>query len=644
MADISILSRLLDGVQRNVNLSSNTLVVGSLKVGTVTPTELTKAILDRLVSLQNGSDVDATYHTHDGRYFTEAELSASAGPSGSDLIGDDDSYSNFTPTAATVKGALEGIDSALAATADEKVGITAADTTPGYLAAKIQVDTGTNASVALEESVLSPGGDETLRIRFDASKVDHGALAGLGDDDHTIYTKADGTRAFTADQSMGGNQLTNVADPLAAQDAATKAYVDAVAMGLKPKAAARAASLADVDISSELEDGDVLDGVTLATGDRVLLKDQADATENGIYIVAVSGAASRAPDFDSLTPIDEINGAWLPVQEGTQAGHVYVQVGVVATIGTDDIVFTYWDPIAGLVGGDMITKSGNNISVDLAADAGLESSNPGNAAGQLRVKLDGGTLARSASGTKVADGGITGTQLNASVAGDGLDGGGGSALSVNVTEIAGSGLENDGSNNLRIAAAAAGDGLQGGGGSALAVDVSDFAGSGLEDDGSENLRIAASAAGAGLTGGAGAALSVVYAPRGLRSVVAGESMTANTSFLVRWAVSGETAGRAYKADKNAATTHLFYAWGVALKTSAVSAGDAVDVTFEGSHALGSSDTPFSAGDIGKAVYLTAAGAFSVTAPSATDEAVWRVGTVQDVNTIWVGGQQLNGIN
>lgn len=109
MADISVLARLLNGAMRNVDLTSNTPVVFSIKVGGVTNTELTKAILDRLVSLQNGTDVDATYHTHDGRYFTETELSDAVGPAtGSDLIGDDDTYSNFTPAAATVKGALSG--------------------------------------------------------------------------------------------------------------------------------------------------------------------------------------------------------------------------------------------------------------------------------------------------------------------------------------------------------------------------------------------------------------------------------------------------------------------------------------------------------------------------------------------------------
>ena len=51
---------------------------------------------------------------------------------------------------------------------------------------------------------------------IDASGIDHGGLAGLGDDDHTQYILVDGTRAFTGDQSMGSNQLTNVGDPTSA--------------------------------------------------------------------------------------------------------------------------------------------------------------------------------------------------------------------------------------------------------------------------------------------------------------------------------------------------------------------------------------------------------------------------------------------
>lgn len=178
-------------------------------------------------------------------------------------------------------------------------------------------------------------------------------------------------------------------DPSSANDLVRKSYLDAVAQGLKPKQAVRAASTADVDIANDLENADTLDGVTLATGDRVLLKDQTDASENGIYVVVASGAASRALDFDSLSPIDEINGAYTFVQEGsTHAGKAFVQTGLVATLGTDDIDFVFFNSAGTLTGHDMITISGSEVSVDLAATSGLESTSPGNAGGELRIKLE----------------------------------------------------------------------------------------------------------------------------------------------------------------------------------------------------------------------------------------------------------------
>jgi hypothetical protein len=293
--------------------------------------------------------------------------------------------------------------------------------------------------------------------------------------------RKDGSRAFTANQSMGGFNLTNVADPTAAQHAATKIYVDNLAQGLKPKQAVRAASTANVAIATGLENGDTLDGVTLATGDRVLLKDQTLPEENGIYVVVASGAASRSTDFDSLSPIDEINGAYTFAQEGSSnAGKAFVQSGTVAILDTDSINFVFFNSAGTLVGHDMIVISGNNVSVDLATVSGLESSNPGNVAGQLRVKLESsnpslkidgsnqlaakldaaGAIASGASGLavqvdastieissnalRVKDAGITlakmaslsvdENKLTSSVAGNGLSGGAGTALSVNVDD------------------------------------------------------------------------------------------------------------------------------------------------------------------------------------------------------------------
>ena len=82
--------------------------------------------------------------------------------------------------------------------------------------------------------------------------------------------------------AMGTNKITGLGEPTSAQDAATKNYVDTTVQGIDWKASVKAATTANVTLASDLENGDVLDGVTLATGDRVLVKDQSTGSENGI--------------------------------------------------------------------------------------------------------------------------------------------------------------------------------------------------------------------------------------------------------------------------------------------------------------------------------------------------------------------------
>lgn len=212
----------------------------------------------------------------------------------------------------------------------------------------------------------------------------------------SVVIKKDGSVAFTADQSMGGFKLTSLAAPSAGSDAATKQYVDNALEGLKPKEAVRVATTANIVIATALNSGDSIDGVTLANGDRVLVKDQTAAEENGIYVV--SATPSRSTDFDSLSPIDEINKAYVPVQQGTaNAGKLYVQSGNVSTVGVDPINFIFFNSVSGLIGGDGITVSGSNISVDHDGE-GLTF-----VATQLALELDGSTLSKSSSGLKLTD-------------------------------------------------------------------------------------------------------------------------------------------------------------------------------------------------------------------------------------------------
>ena len=114
--------------------------------------------------------------------------------------------------------------------------------------------------------------------------------------------------------SISGGAVTGLGSPSASSDAATKNYVDQAVAGLRTRIIAEAGSTANVNLSNGLENGDTIDGVTLVTGDRVLLKDQTDATENGLYLTVSSGAASRDPEHNTIA---ELSGGMVVVNQGT---------------------------------------------------------------------------------------------------------------------------------------------------------------------------------------------------------------------------------------------------------------------------------------------------------------------------------------
>jgi hypothetical protein len=165
----------------------------------------------------------------------------------------------------------------------------------------------------------------------------------------------------TGDLSLGSNKITNLATPTAASDAATKGYVDGAINGLSWKDAVVAASTANVTIATGLENGDTLDGVTLATGDRVLLKDQTAPAENGIYVVAASGAAARAEDADSEP---DLLGLAVFVQEGsTNAGTAWVlTTDATIVVNTTALAFAQFGAGSSYSGGTGIEISGNVIN------------------------------------------------------------------------------------------------------------------------------------------------------------------------------------------------------------------------------------------------------------------------------------------
>ena len=146
--------------------------------------------------------------------------------------------------------------------------------------------------------------------------------------------------------ALTGGTITGLGDPSSTSDAATKNYVDTLVAGLRTRVIARVASTANVNISTGLENGDTLDGVTLVTGNRVLLKDQSTASQNGLYIVVASGAASRDPEFDIIS---EIAGQLILVSEGsTHADDLFLcTTDTSATLGSSSISYTQVFPSSG---------------------------------------------------------------------------------------------------------------------------------------------------------------------------------------------------------------------------------------------------------------------------------------------------------
>ena len=187
--------------------------------------------------------------------------------------------------------------------------------------------------------------------------------------------------------TMGSNRVTNVTDPTSAQDAATKAYVDAVKTGLDVKDSVVAASTGNGTLSSAYTNGDTLDGVTLATNDRILLKDQSTGSENGIYTVNSSGAPTRATDFDANAEVT--SGAFTFVTEGTANGDsgFVLTTNDDITVGTTAMTWAQFSGAGQITAGAGLAKSGNTLSVGVD-DSSIEINSDA-----LRVKASGVTNA-----------------------------------------------------------------------------------------------------------------------------------------------------------------------------------------------------------------------------------------------------------
>lgn len=267
--------------------------------------------------------------------------------------------------------------------------------------------------------------------------------------DHGVMSYQDKTKLddATADATAGklvirdGSANFKAATPTDASHVATKGYVDSTKQGLDVKDSVRAATTEAINVASDLEDGDTIDGVLLATGDRVLVKDQVTASENGIYVVVASGAASRSSDADTSAKVTP--GLFVFVEEGDDNGDngFVLTTDAPITLGTTGLTFTQFSGAGQVTAGDGLSKSGNtlNVNVDttsieivgdtlriasgaagegLSASAGVLAVNTAANGGieiasdELQIKID-----TSVDGLETTSDGL---HLTADIAGDGL--------------------------------------------------------------------------------------------------------------------------------------------------------------------------------------------------------------------------------
>lgn len=173
--------------------------------------------------------------------------------------------------------------------------------------------------------------------------------------------RLDQITAPTAAVGLNSQKITGLADGTVATDAATVGQLTATATGLDFKNSVRVSTTANGTLATAFANGQTVDGITLATGDRILLKNQTAPAENGIYTVNASGAPTRATDFDAWT---EIPGAVVAVELGTTgADKVYLSTADQGgTLNTTGITFTSLGPV-----GPSLTKFAADITGNASA-------------------------------------------------------------------------------------------------------------------------------------------------------------------------------------------------------------------------------------------------------------------------------------
>ena len=344
---------------------------GTLSFGTLAHGDLTGTLSLAKLEIDGGTDIGAD--------LVDADLIIV-----DDAAGGTNRKSELTRVKKYIYSAISS-----GATVTNSGALTLANTsvTNAMLAGSIANAKLTNSAVTVGSTSISLGGSATAIAGITELTVDN-----LNVNGNTISTtNTNGNLVLdpngTGTIDVSSARITSLATPTGSTDAATKAYVDAQLQGLDVKNSVRVATTANGTLSSAFANNSTVDGVTLATNDRILIKDQSTGSENGIYIVNASGAPTRATDFDADSEVT--GGAFFFAEEGTvnaDNGFVLTNDGAI-TVGTTALTFTQFSGAGQVIAGSALTKSGNtlNVAVD---DSSIEVSSDA-----LRVKASGITNA-----------------------------------------------------------------------------------------------------------------------------------------------------------------------------------------------------------------------------------------------------------
>ena len=301
-----------------------------------------------------------------------------------------------------------------------------------------------NSTITLGSSTLTLGATTTAIAGMTQLTVDNvdvnGNTISTTDTNGDLVLSPNGS----GDVSVNSSKITNVTDPTSDQDAATKAYVDGVANGLDVKESCEYATTANLAATYNNAAGTLtgssngalqVDGYTVSTNERILVKDQTTQTQNGIYKVTTVGDGSnafvltRAPDADTASELT--GGTFFFVEEGnTNADNGYVAThDGQPTFGTTNITFVQFSGAGQISAGAALTKTGNQLDVAVD-DSSIEVSSDA-----LQVKALGITnamLAGSIANAKLANSAITVTDGSNSTA---------TSLGGTITFTAGEGMD-----------------------------------------------------------------------------------------------------------------------------------------------------------------------------------------------------------